>query len=109
MSINGGSLVQNATAAPGQRVRFFHYLRNNSSYTIPPYTLKRIGINQDVNGTTTHHAWASPYTRSASPWNTFYAPNDVKPYNSVFGAEGIVTQDDVGKTVCQKILWLPGA
>ena len=36
VSINGGSLVQNATAAPGQRVRFFHYLRNNSSYTIPP-------------------------------------------------------------------------
>ncbi len=109
VSINGGSLVQNATAAPGQRVRFFHYLRNNSSYTIPPYTLKRIGINQDVNGTTTHHAWASPYTRSASPWNTFYEPSDVKPYNNVFGAEGIVTQDDVGKTVCQKILWLPGA
>lgn len=106
VSINGGGLTQNATASPGQRIGFYHKMRNNSSYAIPAYTLKRIDVNEEIDGVPSQHIWQQPYAREAKPWTMFYEPNNVKPYN-IMTPNAVVTQNDVGRQVCQRIMWYP--
>ena len=107
VTVNGGSEQQRATARPGDRVRFNHALRNDSSYTIPANTLE-IGLDQSVNGgSRSYHAWANKYDHVASAGHVFYTPRNVAPYNNVFAGGDRIGDDDVGKEVCQQISWRP--
>lgn len=107
VKVNGGAEQQRATAKPGDRVRFFHALKNTSGYDIPANKLE-IGLDQTVNGgSRSYHQWANKYDRVASAGSTFYTPGNVAPYNNVLAGGDRIGDDDVGKELCQQISWRP--
>lgn len=107
--VNGGPEQQQATAKPGDRIRFFHALRNTSAYDIPPRTLE-IGIDQRLNGgRASYHQWTARYEHVGSAGHTFYTPGNVQPYNNALAGGDQVGQDDVGKEICQQLSWRPRA
>lgn len=106
VEVNGNNFGREATATPGQRIRFFHSIRNDSGFTIPAYTLKRFDISQTVDGVAQQHLLQSPYDFAVSPGTLFYTANQLKPY-TVMVPDGVVSHEDVGKRVCQRIMWRP--
>lgn len=107
--VNGGAEQQRATAKPGDRIRFFHSLKNTSAYDIPANKLE-IGLDQTINGgSRSYHQWANKYNHVASAGHTFYTPGNVAPYNNVLSGGDRVGDDDVGKEICQQISWRPRA
>lgn len=116
-SINGQSYIQKGaatgsglsqgtiTAAPGDRLNWYHDMRNVGPDAMDKY----VSYQVDKAGFTTNN------------WNSIVAPNGsatgginqlfVTIYATAGGAYTIydVQQGDVGNTLCQRISWAPGS
>ena len=116
-TINGQSYIQNGvvpnksaatqgtiTAAPGDKLNWYHDMRNNGPDPMDVqthYQIDKTGFSNGWNGITAPSAWANG--GAGSLFVTVYATKN-SPYTKY-----TVTQNDVGKTVCQRISWKPGS
>ena len=116
-TINGQSYIQKGavpnkaaatqgtiTAAPGDKLNWYHDMRNNGPDPMDKqthYQIDKTGFSNGWNSITAPSAWASG--GAGSLFVTIYATKN-SPYTKY-----TVTQNDVGKTVCQRVSWKPAS
>jgi hypothetical protein len=116
-TINGQSYIQEGpvpnkalakqgtiTAAPGDKLNWYHDLRNNGPDNMDKqthYQIDKTGFSNGWNAIKTPTAWASG--TDGSLFVSIYATKN-SPYTKY-----TVTQNDVGKTLCERISWTPAS
>lgn len=99
--------VNAETATPGNTIYWDHDLRNNSRFSMDrdvTVNIDHATVGIGVNPTGDTHPGYGPdgWTGRGGPDQLFYVRNNLRIYNQ---SGRIVTQDDVGNKICQRVAW----